>query len=117
MFSHVGLGCKGLPPAWQPKEPLEVGLTPEKLQFHKPNQCWRPGRVMGESPDIHGRLLGGPPASAGPRIISHTYGHPVAGAGVLKGRGRGSSFVTVVLIPTKARGPIVAASFGCCTAR
>ncbi len=38
--------------------------------LHKPNRSWAPGRLMGDSPGTHGRLLGAPPASAGPRNIS-----------------------------------------------
>jgi hypothetical protein len=25
--------------------------TPLESQFHKPNRCWMPGRLMGDSPD------------------------------------------------------------------
>ena len=35
-----------------------VLFLPWQPQFHKPNRCWTTGRVMGESPDSHGRLQG-----------------------------------------------------------
>ena len=47
--------------------------TPQVPRFHKPNRLWAPGRVMGESPDIHERVMGAPPALAGPRNISQAY--------------------------------------------
>src|SRR5664279_584024 len=40
-----------------------LGLSREP-QFHKPNRCWMPGRVMGASPLLRRMLLGAPPASA-----------------------------------------------------
>jgi len=49
-----------LPLSWQP-------------QFHKPNRCWMPGRVMGASPLLRRMLLGAPPPSAGPRRVSRAY--------------------------------------------
>ena len=62
---------------------------------------------MGESPDSHGRLLGAPPASAGPRNISQAYGQPAAGTRAWNGRGRRSNPSTRVLAPVQrhAQGP------------
>jgi hypothetical protein len=56
---------------------LDTSLEP---QLHKPNRLSGPGRVMGDSPGIHGRLLGGPPAFAGPCNISQAYGRPAEGS-------------------------------------
>ena len=53
--------------------------TPLEPQLHKPNRLYMPGRVMGDSPDIHGILLGAPPASAGPRNISQACAKPAKG--------------------------------------
>src|ERR1035437_6160762 len=55
-------------------------LTAPHLDSTKPNRSWEPGRVMGESSAIHGRLLGAPPATAGPRNISHAYGQRAEGS-------------------------------------
>jgi hypothetical protein len=48
--------------------------TPLEHQLHKLNRLVGPGRVMGDSPDIHGRLMGRLPGSARPRYLSQTYG-------------------------------------------
>src|ERR1039457_1107029 len=53
---------------------------PLEPQLHKPNRLWKPGRVMGESPDSHGKLLGAPPAFAEPRNISQAYGKLAEGS-------------------------------------
>ena len=54
--------------------------TPPEPQLHKQNRLWETGRVMGESPDSHGKLLGAPPAFAEPRNISQAYGKLAEGS-------------------------------------
>lgn len=49
-------------------------------QLHKPNRCWTMGRVMGDSPGIHGILLGALPAAGGARSIRQAYRQPAAGS-------------------------------------
>jgi len=44
-----------------------------EAQLHKQDRLETPGRFMGDSPGIHGRLLGTSPASAGPSNMSHAY--------------------------------------------
>ena len=51
-----------------------------KPQLHKSNRLYAVGRVMGDSPGIHGTLMGAAPASAGPRNISQAYGKPAKGS-------------------------------------
>ena len=36
--------------------------THVEAQLHKTNRLWEPGSVMGDSPGIHGRLLGSAPS-------------------------------------------------------
>jgi hypothetical protein len=54
-------------------------FLPWQPQFHKPNRCWTTGRVMGESPDSHGRLQGDNFGLRRTLQFSHAYGQPVAG--------------------------------------
>jgi len=48
--------------------------TPLEPKLHKQNRLETLGRFMGDSPGIHGRLLGAPLVSTGPRNISPAYG-------------------------------------------
>ena len=54
--------------------------TPLGPQLYKQNRLSKPGRVKGDSWDSHGRLLGAPPASAGPRNISPAYAQRAEGS-------------------------------------
>src|ERR1035441_8072734 len=50
------------------------------VQLHKQSRCWTTGRVMGESPDIHGILLGALPAVGGASNLRLTYCKAAAGS-------------------------------------
>ena len=55
---------------------------PLELQLHGPNQLWEPGRIRGESPDIHGRV-------AGDNFHAKTNGGPFVGFVGIVGPGIG----------------------------